>query len=86
VVHQHTPDDYEVEFADEEGDTIDVLALRMDQFIIVWRAKTGQWVSVSKQVSDMIERLPNDAALEVLDFTRYVSVRSRGPVKPDMPA
>jgi hypothetical protein len=38
VVHQHTPDEYEVEFSDSEGETIDMLALSMDQFIVVWRA------------------------------------------------
>jgi hypothetical protein len=52
---KHTPDDYEIEFADPEGETIDVPALRMGQFIIVWRTESGQWVSVSEQVSDMIE-------------------------------
>jgi hypothetical protein len=43
IVHCHPGDVYEVEFTNEVGETLDFLALRPEQFIIVWRAKTKKW-------------------------------------------
>ena len=38
VVHCDTDDACEVEFTNEAGETLDLLALRPEQFIAVWRA------------------------------------------------
>jgi hypothetical protein len=77
IVHCHENDAYEVEFTNENGETIDFLALRSWQFIVVWRAKTQQWVSVEEQVATLIANLPDEAAQEVLDFARFLSVRNQ---------
>ena len=45
IAHCHDSDSYEIEFTDESGETRDFLALASDQFIVVWRVETHEWVS-----------------------------------------
>ena len=40
IVHCHNSEVYEVEFTNDAGETLDFLALRPEQFIVVWRAET----------------------------------------------
>ncbi len=47
VVHCHGDEAYEVEFIDENGETIDFFAIHARQFIVVWRASTCQWTSIA---------------------------------------
>lgn len=42
VVHRHTAEDYEIEFSDKNGETIELLPLRLDQFMVVWRASFSE--------------------------------------------
>jgi hypothetical protein len=76
IVHCHN-DAYEVEFTNEQGETLDFLALRPEQFIVIWRAETQQWASVVEQGAALIANLPEEAAREVLDFARFLSVCSQ---------
>ncbi len=76
VVHCHGHDVYEIEFIDDNGETLDFLALHAKQFIIVWQAETQQWIPVAEQTSALVAGLPHDAAKQVLDFARFLSVRS----------
>jgi hypothetical protein len=55
IVASHPGDAYEVEFADESGETLALLALRPHQFIVVWRASTGAPVSVAEQVTALMK-------------------------------
>jgi hypothetical protein len=38
IVHCHNEAAYEVELTNEEGETLDFLALTPEQFVVVWRA------------------------------------------------
>ncbi|WP_417912574.1 DUF4926 domain-containing protein [Candidatus Electronema sp. TJ] len=76
VVHCHSNDVYEVEFVDEHGATLDFSALDADQCILVWRAATRQWIPLAEQASALVAGLPDEAARQVLDFARFLSVRS----------
>jgi len=76
VVHQHTDGVYEVEFINEEGETVALCALLLRQFTVVWRAETRQWVEVAERVAQIVARLPEEARAEVLDFARFLSVRA----------
>ena len=40
---------YEVEFSDSDGETLDLLTLSANQFMVVWRVATHQWVSAEEQ-------------------------------------
>jgi len=67
---------YEVEFTDEQGEALNLLALRPEQFVVVWRARSQQWVSLGERVAELVSRLPEDAGAEVLDFARFLSART----------
>lgn len=77
VVHCHTPEAYEIEFTNEEGETLEFLSLNPKQFIVVWRAETEQWVSVVEQVAALATNLPDESVREVLDFARFLSVHDK---------
>jgi len=68
---------YEVEFTNELGETCAFLALRPDQFIVVWRAKTRTWLSISEQVATLVAHLPEEMGREVLDFACFLRVREQ---------
>lgn len=75
IVQCHAGNAYEVEFTSEAGETLDFLALRPEQFIVVWQAKTKQWVPVAARVAALIAHLPEEAREEVLDFARFLQAR-----------
>jgi hypothetical protein len=77
IVHSHVDQAYEVEFTNDEGETLDLVALRLGQFTVVWRAQTQAWVPVSEQAAALIAALPDAAKQQVLDFARFLSVRMR---------
>lgn len=77
VVHCHNRDAYEIEFTNESGETLNFLSLNPDQFIVIWKADTEQWVPVVEQVAALTTNLPDDSARQVLDFARFLSVHKR---------
>lgn len=75
IVHCHNDGVYEIEFADENGETVDFFALDSKQFIVVWRIETRQWVPTAEQTADLIANLPDETAKEILDFARFLTAR-----------
>ncbi len=75
IVECHPGDTYEVEFANELGETVELLALRPEQFIVVWQSKTRTWVPIADQVAALLAHLPDEAGQEVLDFVRFLRER-----------
>lgn len=75
IVHCYPDQVYEVEFTNEERETLDFLALHPEQFIVVWRAETQDWVPIAEQAAALVAHLPIAAGREVLDFARFLSVR-----------
>ena len=78
IVHCYEDGAYEVEIADANGETIELLPLRREQFIVVWRAETRQPVPVWERVGDLLRMLPEDSGQAVLDFARFLAVHQRG--------
>jgi len=75
IVHCHSKNDYEVEFTNENGETLDFLALSDEQFVVVWQVKTQEWVTLSEQTAAIVKHLPENTAREVLDFARFLSLK-----------
>jgi hypothetical protein len=75
IVHCHPDDTYEVEFTNEDGETVVLCPLSADQFVIVWQAKTRTWLPVSERVATLVTYLPEEAGREVLDFARFLRLR-----------
>lgn len=66
---------YEVEFADDEGRAVNLLALRREQFLVIWRSRTQAWVPPADRVTELVSRLPEETAAQVLDFARFLNAR-----------
>ncbi len=66
---------YEVEFTNEEGETLALSTLFCEEFIVVWKAKTKRWLSVSEQIAAAINHLSEERQREVLDFARSLYQR-----------
>lgn len=77
IVHCYADGAYEVEFSDADGETIALCPLAKDQFIVVWRTQTRTWLPVAEQIASLINHLPEEARLEVLDFTRFLHEQRR---------
>jgi len=77
IVECHSNNAYEVEFTNEQGETLDFLALYPNQFIVVWQAKTKDWVPLAEQVSALVANLSKEASSEVLDFARFLILRQQ---------
>ena len=39
-----------VEFTNQDGETLALSTLSSEQFVVVWKAKTKSWLSVSEQI------------------------------------
>jgi hypothetical protein len=76
VVHCHNEAAYEVELTNEDGETLDFLALSPEQFVVVWRAETQEWISVAQKTAAIVGKLPEETANEIFDFARFLSVMS----------
>jgi len=75
IVHCYPDDTYEVEFTNEEGETLALCPLSPQQFIVVWQARTRTWLPIAEQVAALVARLPEGAEQEVLDFARFRHAR-----------
>lgn len=65
----------EVEFSNQEGETLALCRLSSEQFIVVWKAKTKTWLSVSEKIAATIAHLSEERRREVLDFARFLYQR-----------
>ncbi|HEY9694285.1 MAG TPA: DUF4926 domain-containing protein [Oculatellaceae cyanobacterium] len=58
IVDCYPDNSYEVEFTNTDGETLALLSLNSDQFIVVWKAKTKTWLSISDKIPAIINNLP----------------------------
>ena len=70
IVECYGDDKYEVEFTNEDGETLAMCVLSNEQFIVVWRASTQSWVPISERVLLIVNRLSESRQEEVLELAR----------------
>ncbi|MBD2773526.1 DUF4926 domain-containing protein [Iningainema tapete] len=70
IVECYDDNHYEVEFTNENGETLALCTLSPDKFIVVWKAKTKSWLSVSQQLVAALSNLSEERQWEVLNFAR----------------
>ena len=75
VVECYVDNTYEVEFSNEDGETLALCPLAPSQFLVVWLSRTQSWISVAEQVAALTTRLPEGMEQEVLDFVRFLHAR-----------
>lgn len=72
IVECFNDNKYEIEFTNEDGETIAQCALSSDKFIVVWETKTQQWVSINDKLNAVINNLSETKKQEVLNFARFL--------------
>jgi len=75
IVECYDNNTYEVEFTNEEGETLALCTLSPEQFIVIWKAKTKSWLPVSEQIAAVINHLSEERKQEVLNFARSLYER-----------
>ncbi len=70
IVECYGDNAYEVEFSDSDGETTALCTLSPEKFIVVWQAKTKSWISLSEQITDVVENLDATRQKEVFKFAR----------------
>ena len=70
IVEEYGNCAYEVEFANSEGETIEMRALNADQFIVVWKSASKAWVPLADRLLEMMHKLPEERQEKVLSFAR----------------
>ncbi len=73
LVHSHPQGADEVEFANDEGETLACFTLPPEHFVVVWSAATQEWVALSERMSALLKKMPQERAQEVFDFARFLS-------------
>jgi hypothetical protein len=75
IVERYEDGKYEVEFTNEEGETLALSTLSSKEFIVIWKAQTKRWLSASEQIAAAINHLSEERQREVLDFARSLYQR-----------
>lgn len=80
IIEDFSDGAYLIEFANEHGETLELPALKATQFIVVWRNATHEPVPLAEQAAALVAHLPEASAHQVLDFARFLAVRSQPPI------
>ena len=72
IVECYRDNEYEVEFSNSDGETLALCNLSIQQFVVVWSAKTKTWLPVSEQVAAIVQNLDGNRQKKVLDFARFL--------------
>jgi hypothetical protein len=56
----------------KNDETTSLCVLSSQQFIVVWTAKTKQWLSTSDKITAIFKNLSETKREEVLDFARFL--------------
>ena len=75
IVECYDDSHYEVEFTNQDGETLALCTLSPKQFIVVWKAKTKRWLSVPEQLVAAMAHLSEEHKKQVLNFARSLYQR-----------
>ncbi len=70
IVEEYEDRAYEVEFSNSQGETLALLALEPEQFVVVWQNTTKAWVPLTERITAVLQKLPEDRQQQVLNFAR----------------
>ncbi|ELR98448.1 DUF4926 domain-containing protein [Gloeocapsa sp. PCC 73106] len=72
IVECYDGGNYEVEFSNENGETLALYTLASHQFMVVWQARTKKWVTTTDKVTSLINYLSEEKQEELLNFARFL--------------
>ena len=70
IVEEYEDRAYEVEFSNSHGETLALLVLKPEQFVVVWQNTTKTWVPLTDRITAVLQKLPEDRQQQVLNFAR----------------
>ena len=70
IVEDYDNCPYEVEFSNSQGETLALLALELEQFVVVWQNATRAGVPLTERITAVLQKLPEDRQQQVLNFAR----------------
>ena len=72
ICEEYDNSEYEVEFTNSDGESIAVVALSIDSFVVVWRSTSKTWVPIAEKIQAIISNLPEENLSKVFEFARSV--------------
>ena len=72
ICEKYDNSQYEVEFTNSDGESIAVVALSIDSFVVVWRSTSKTWVPIAEKIQAIISVLPEENLSKVFDFARSI--------------
>ncbi len=63
---------FEVEFINETGETTALCPLSTQQFMVVWKGESKQWLKTADKMVVIVNNLPEEKRQERLDFARFL--------------
>jgi hypothetical protein len=72
IVECHDLNHFEVEFSNENGETMALCVLTPQQFMVVWQAQTKQWLTTTDKITAIFGNLPENKREEILNFARFL--------------
>ena len=72
IVECYNDRDFEVEFANDRGETTGLCTLSRQQFIVVWKSNTKQWLTASEQIVAILDCLSERKQEKVLNYARFL--------------
>jgi hypothetical protein len=70
IVEEYDDRAYEVEFSNSQGETLALLSLEPEQFVVVWQNATRARVPLTEGITAVLQKLPEDRQQQVLNFAR----------------
>jgi Domain of unknown function (DUF4926) len=68
ICEEHGNLQYEVEFTNSEGESIALVALSIDKFLVVWQSASKTWVPISEKIQALLAALPEENLPKIFDF------------------
>jgi Domain of unknown function (DUF4926) len=72
ICEEYDNSQYEIEFTNSDGESIALVALSIDTFIVVWRSASKTWVPIAEKIQAIVSALPEENLSKVFDFARSV--------------
>jgi Domain of unknown function (DUF4926) len=72
ICEEYENSQYEIEFTNSDGESIALVALSLDAFVVVWRSTSKTWVPIAEKIQAIVSTLPEENLSKVFEFARSV--------------
>jgi hypothetical protein len=72
ICEEYDNSHYEVEFTNSDGESIALVVLSIESFVVVWRSASKTWVPVAEKIQALVSALPEENLPGIFEFARSV--------------